>query len=166
MENTINSLTTVDPLEGQVISVVGDSYRVIISGKQTNGAYAVIDMLVPPGAGPGPHAHAHIQESFYVLDGEIEVKTETKTYTAKKGSFVNIPMGGMVHCFKNKTDTVAHLLCTVTPSGLEEFFEEIGKPIPTGTFLPPPVMTAEAIEQLQKIAEKYGQKLFPPDYLG
>ncbi|WP_158795318.1 cupin domain-containing protein [Pedobacter sp. L105] len=162
----IPSLTTVGPQEGQVLSVVGDSYRVIISGKQTNGAYAVIDMLVPPGAGPGPHSHAGIQESFYVLEGEIEVKTETKTYIAKKGAFVNIPMGGMVHCFKNKTDQVAQLLCTVVPSGLEEFFQEIGKPIPAGTFLPPPELTHEDIEQLKKIAEKYGQKLFPPDYLG
>ncbi|MEJ7663753.1 MAG: hypothetical protein WKG07_31590 [Hymenobacter sp.] len=33
---------------------MGDTYRVIASGEQTGGAYAVIDMLVPPGGGPAP----------------------------------------------------------------------------------------------------------------
>jgi len=82
--------------------VVGDSYRVVITGKETEGAYAVIDMLVPPNGGPGPHAHTAFQESFHVLEGEIEVKTENGTYTAGKGSFVNIPLGGLIHCFKTK----------------------------------------------------------------
>ncbi len=134
----IDNIITIDEKEGQNISVVGDTYRVILSGKQTAGAYAVIDMLVPPGGGPGPHSHTDIQESFYVVDGEIEFKTETGKYPAKKGAFVNIPKGGEVHCFKNNSDTVAHLLCTVIPSGLDEFFLEIGTPIPAGAFLPPP----------------------------
>jgi len=166
MEYINNSPTVVNAQDGQTLSVAGGAYRVIISGKQTNGTYAVIDMLVPPENGPAPHSHADIQESFYVVDGEIEVKTEAKTYIAKKGTFVNIPFGGMVHCFKNKSDTVAHLICTVMPSGLEEFFQEIGKPVPEGTFLPPPVLRPEDIERLQALAVKYGQKVFPPDFLG
>ncbi|MEJ0101987.1 MAG: hypothetical protein WDO19_05240 [Bacteroidota bacterium] len=45
-------------------------------------------------------------------------------YKAIKGSFVNIPLGGKVHCFKNTTDTIAHLLCTVVPAGLDDFFRK------------------------------------------
>ena len=159
-------IITVNEDQGQSFSVVGDAYRIIISGKQTGGAYSVIDMLVPPGGGPGPHAHAEIQESFYVIDGELEFKTEAGPYTAKKGSFVNIPKGGEVHCFKNTSNTMAHMLCTVIPAGLDEFFEAIGTPIAAGTFLPPPVLTEEDIARLKSAAEKYGQKLYPPDYLG
>ena len=165
MENPKKSLTIVKAQEGTALSVVGDSYRIVISGKQTEAAYAVIDMLVPPGGGPGPHAHAGFQESFYVLDGEVEIKTEDGTYTAEKGSFVNIPLGGLVHFFKNKTDKVAHLWCVVVPAGLDDFFQEIGEPAPFGTFIPPAPMNPEAIKKLTAIAEKHGQKLFPPDYL-
>lgn len=166
MEKIKRTLTKVGPQDGQGLSVVGDSYRIVISGGETEGAYAVIDMLVPPGAGPGPHAHAGFQESFHVLDGEVEVMTEEGSYTATKGTFINIPLGGMVHCFKNKTGKVAHLWCVVVPAGLEAFFKEIGQPAPFGTFLSPPPMDQEALKRLQTIAEKYGQKLFPPDYLG
>jgi len=164
MENT-NTAITLGAQEGEYLSVVGDAYRILVSGKQTNGAFAVIDMLIPPGGGPGPHAHGAFQESFYVVDGEIEVKTKGHSYTAKNGAFVSIPVGGMVHCFKNESKEMAHILCTVVPSGLEEFFEEIGVPVAPGTFLPPPQLDEESLKKLLAIAEKYGQKLFPPDYL-
>jgi quercetin dioxygenase-like cupin family protein len=123
-------------------------------------------MLIPPNGGPGPHAHAEFQESFYVIEGEVEFKSEISTYTAKKGSFVNIPPGGIVHSFKNKADKTAHLCCLVIPAGLEAFFKEIGEPVSPGAFLPPPKMTVELLKKWQEIAEKYGQKIFPPDYLG
>lgn len=165
MENQKPAPITVGAQEGQNISVVGDTYRILAKGKQTGNAFATIDMLIPPGGGPGPHAHPDFEEAFYVVDGEVEVKSEAGTYIAKKGSYVVVPKGGVVHCFKNKTDQVAHLLCTVVPSGLEEMFLEIGHPVAAGEFLPPPPMDPEALKKLIPIIEKYGQQVFPPDYL-
>ena len=162
----IDNIRTVNGDQGEILSVVGDNYRIIVSGEQTQGEYAVIDMLVPPGGGPGPHSHAEIEELFYVVDGEIEFKTEAGKYIAKKGSFVNIPKGGEVHCFKNVSNTTAHLLCTVIPSGLDAFFKEVGVAVGLGVFLPPPVMSKEEMGKIVGLAEKYGQKLYPPDYLG
>lgn len=161
----IDNIITVNENQGKHLSVVGDTYRIIISGKQTDGAYAVIDMLVPPGGGPGPHAHTNIEEMFYVVDGEIDFKTESGGYTAKKGALVNIPKGGEVHSFKNTSNSIAHLLCTVIPAGLDDFFEEIGRPVAAGTFLPPPEMNEEDLKSLKISAEKHGQKLYPPNYL-
>ena len=165
MDNLKKPALIVKADSGKGLSVVGDSYRIVMSGKETNGAYAVIDMLVPPNGGPGPHAHASFQETFHVLNGEIELKTENGIYTAGEGDFVNIPLGGIVHCFKNKTQKIAHLWCVVVPAGLEAFFEEIGNPIEFGKFETPPALTKEDAKRLQQIAEKYGQQLFPPDYL-
>ena len=79
---------------------------------------------------------------------------------------INIPLGGMVHCFKNKAEKPAHLWCMVMPAGMEKMFVEIGRPVEAGTFLPPPEMTPELAGKFKSIAEKYGQKLYPPDYLG
>jgi len=161
-----NKIITVNEDQGKYLSVVGDTYRIIISGKQTDGAYAVIDMLVPPGGGPGPHAHKDIQEMFYVVDGEIDFKMEEGSYTANKGSFVNIAFGGAVHSFKNTTNKVAHLLCTVVPAGLDSFFEEIGKPVEPDQFLSPIAPTIDELNKLKSLAERYGQKLYPPYFLG
>ncbi|GAB3892039.1 hypothetical protein GCM10028803_04460 [Larkinella knui] len=162
---TKNHPLTRDPKEGKTVSVVGATYRILVSGDDTQGAFATIDMIVPPGGGPGPHAHAAFAETFYVIDGEIEVKSEAGRYVARKGSFIHIPKGGMVHGFKNKTGEMAHLLCTVVPAGLEKFFEEIGQPVEYGQFLPAPPMDQADVKKLQEIAGRYGQQVFPPDYL-
>lgn len=165
MENSKKRPVTIGTADGENISVVGDTYRILVSGNQTGGAFATIDMLIPPNGGPGPHAHPDFEESFYVISGEIEVKSEFGTYNATKGSFINIPKGGVIHAFKNKTSETAHLLCTVVPAGLETFFEEVGKPVALGKFLPPPPMDPESARKLQELAEKHGQKVYPPDYL-
>ena len=156
---------TVDPKGGEILSVVGGNYRILVSGKQTNGAFSTIEMLVPPQNGPGPHSHADFYESFYIIDGEVEVHSEAGSYTAKKGSFVVVPKEGIVHYFKNVSDKMAQLLCMVVPAGLDEFFEEIGDPVAAGEFLPPPSMDAESIKNLLAIAQKHGQLLYPANFL-
>lgn len=158
-------ISTISNEEGQNYSIAGNAYRILVSGEQTDGSYAVIDMLVPPGGGPGPHSHKDIQEMFYVVDGEIEFKMEGGKYIAKKGSFVNIPFGGKVHGFKNTSNNIAHLLCTVVPAGLDSFFKEIGKPVEPGVFLPPSKLSEEELNKLILIGERYGQKFYPPGFL-
>ena len=67
MDNSHPLPITVDPKGGEILSIVGDNYRVLVSGKQTNGAFATIDMLIPPQSGPGPHSHADFYEHFMLL---------------------------------------------------------------------------------------------------
>jgi quercetin dioxygenase-like cupin family protein len=165
MAHSTKSHKLVKETDGQALSVVGDSYRLVLTGKDTGGAFAVIDMMIPPGGGPGPHAHPNFEETFYVLDGEIELTTEEATFTARKGDFVTIPTGGMVHFFKNKSDDIARLWCVAVPAGLEELFLEIGRPAKFGQFLPPPPMNANAMKKLEAVAERHDQQIFPPDYL-
>ncbi len=163
MDTKRNPLTR-GPKEGKTVSLVGATYRILVGGDDTQGAFATIDMLIPPGGGPGPHAHAAFAETFYVVDGEVTVQSEASSYVARTGAFIHIPKGGIVHCFKNKTDKLAHLLCTVVPAGLEKFFEEAGQPVDYGEFCPNPPMNKDELNKLQETAARHGQQLFPPDY--
>ena len=43
--------------------------------------------------GPGPHAHERQVDSFYVLDGELEVMVDGTTHTAGPGTLVSVPVG-------------------------------------------------------------------------
>ena len=47
---------------------------------------------------------------------------------------------------------------------MEKMFKEVGKPVAENTFLPPPHMNPEEQKQVQSIAKKYGQKLYPQNY--
>ena len=122
METTTNQLLTTAPQEGQTLSVVGDTYRLLVTGEQTDGDYAMIEMRVPPGSGPGPHEHPAFHETYYILEGEVLFQFEDKSIRAKPGQLVSIPKGGGVHRFQNVSSANARMMCTVVPAGLDTFF--------------------------------------------
>ncbi len=137
------TLARADAPDGrQHISVAGDTYTTLLSGQDTGGRFTLIDMHVPPGGGPPPHRH-DFEETFSILDGEIEVTFRGATSVARAGDTVNIPANAP-HAFRNASDAPARMLCVCSPSGLEEFFAAIGDPVDSRT-APPPVLDEAAI---------------------
>ncbi len=160
-----SAIQIVDKEKGKRLGVAGGNYRVIVPGEDTGQRYAVIEMTVPPGGGPPPHAHPDTHETFYVLEGEVEFKTEQGKTVVSQGGFVTIPLGGAIHCFKNVSDSFVKLLCTVMPAGLEKIFEAIGQPVEENEFLPIAEMTEERKKLLKHLDEFHGQKTYPANYL-
>jgi mannose-6-phosphate isomerase-like protein (cupin superfamily) len=101
----------------------GDRYTFLVTGAQSDGAYFIMEALVPPEGGPPPHIHHREQESFYVLEGTLEIRMGDRVVQASAGDFVHIPCG-MVHCFHNTGASTARLLLIFSPGGIERFFEE------------------------------------------
>jgi quercetin dioxygenase-like cupin family protein len=145
------------------VALVGDVYTILVTGEQTGGRYALIDMLVPPGGGPPPHRH-DFEEMFHVLEGEVEVLFRGARSAAQAGATVNIPANAP-HAFRNVADRPARLLCMVTPPGLEQFFLEVGDRVATRTG-PPPVLDeparAERLARAMRLAPKYKNEFLPP----
>lgn len=88
-DDATRTLTLADPDNPQLphLGVVGDTYTTLISGLDTHGQYALIDMLIPPGSGPPPHRH-DFEEGFHVLEGEIEVTLRDTSSRASVGQTV------------------------------------------------------------------------------
>jgi quercetin dioxygenase-like cupin family protein len=148
--------------EGRTIAVVGDVYRFLATGEDTEGKYAMWEAIVPPGGGPPPHVHSREQEGFYILEGEITVLVGDKRLVAGPGMFANMPVGSL-HSFKNETDRPARMLISVAPAGLEQMFFEVGQAVPAGaTTAPPP--TKEEIEKMLAIALRYGVEIRLPGH--
>lgn len=140
--------------------MVGDVYRVLATGEQTGGVYALCESRVLPGGGPPPHIHHREDEWFFVLEGEITFTVDGKTFTAKAGSFVAGPRG-VPHAFKNLGNAPARMLIHVTPPGFEQFMAEFAVSVPSFDAPPAPVTPAD-IERLLVVAPKYGIELLPP----
>jgi quercetin dioxygenase-like cupin family protein len=140
------------------LAVVGDTYTVLLSGEQTGGRFAMLDMLIPPGGGPPPHRHS-FEECFRVLAGSIEVHMrDLPPMRLEAGDCANIPANAP-HAFRNTADAPARLLCTVAPAGLESFFAEFGDPVPTRTSAAPELSDVERRNRLARaaaIAPNYG----------
>jgi len=146
--------------QGRTVSLVGDVYRFLATGEDTNSKYTLIEALVSPGGGPPLHIHSREEEGFYILEGDITFTINGERLVATAGMFANMPVG-TPHSFKNETNKLAKMLATVAPAGLEKMFMEIAVPLAEGatTALPP---TKEDIEKLLAIAPKYGIEIRLP----
>jgi quercetin dioxygenase-like cupin family protein len=148
------------PAEGRTVAIVGDVYRFLATGEDTNGKYALLEAIVSPGGGPPPHVHSREEEGFYVLEGEITFTVDEQRLVAGPGTFANMPVG-TPHSFKNESSRPARMLVSLVPAGLEKMFFEIAVPLPEGstTALPP---TREDIAKLLAVASRYGIEIRLP----
>jgi len=148
------------PPQGRTIAVVGDVYRFLATGEDTDGKYALWEAFVPPGGGPPPHVHSREEEGFYVLEGEITFVVGDRRHVATAGTFANMPVG-TPHAFKNESDRPARMLISVAPAGLEAMFFEVGQSVAPGARTAPPP-TKEEIEKLLAAAPRYGIEIRLP----
>jgi quercetin dioxygenase-like cupin family protein len=152
------TLTLARPNDSELphIGIVGDTYTILLTGKDTGGRYCLIDMHIPPGGGPPPHRH-DFEESFTLLEGELEFIFRGKKSVCRAGETVNIPSNAP-HQFQNKADQAARLLCICSPAGQEDFFLAVGVPVASRT-MPPPKPDAAAMaafkEKSEALAPKY-----------
>jgi quercetin dioxygenase-like cupin family protein len=146
--------------EGRSIWAVGDRYTIKCGGNETRGAFALIEVWVPPGNGPPPHVHTREDEAFYVLEGELMFEADGRRFTASVGAWVTLARGSL-HYFRNTGTTPARVLIMVTPSGLENFFLEVGREAPEGSS-EPVVPSAEDMKKVIETAPKFGLQVHPP----
>jgi quercetin dioxygenase-like cupin family protein len=154
------AMTGADDGKPQHIGLVGDTYTITVAGKDTGDRFCVIDMHVPPGGGPGPHRH-DFEETFIVLEGEIEVTFRGSKSTVRAGETVNVPSNAP-HQFHNAFSKPARMICICSPAGNERFFAEVGVPVATRTTAPPKLNEqemAEFLEKAKKLAPKYRTEL-------
>src|SRR3954453_4665663 len=123
------------------IGLAGNTYTTLLTGADTAGRYCLIDMHVPPGGGPAPHRH-DFEESFTVLQGEIEATFRGDRVTVRSGETIHIPANAP-HRFENTSKEPARLLCLCSPAGQEEFFAEVGVRLSSRTEPPLPMNSAE-----------------------
>lgn len=165
-DDPARNLTLARPEEDQALphlGVVGDTYTILLTGKETAGRYCLIDMHIPPGGGPPPHRH-DFEESFTLLEGEIEATFRGEKSVVRAGETLHIPANAP-HQFHNVSDLPARLLCLCAPAGQEEFFLAVGIPVADRTTAPPPLdeaAQAAFIAKSQALAPQYKTELLMP----
>lgn len=157
-----NKATINIPPQGRTVAVVGDVYRFLATGEDTDGRYALWEAIVPPGGGPPPHVHSREEEGFYVLEGEIKFTVNGERVVATAGTFANMPVG-TPHSFKNESDKPARMLISVAPAGLEQMFFDVGVPLTEGATTAA-LPTKDEIEKLLAVAPKYGIEIKLPGH--
>jgi quercetin dioxygenase-like cupin family protein len=111
--------------------------------EDTNSHYAMFEMTDTVGGSAPAHSHPW-EETFYILEGELEVLIGNRYETISAGAVAHFPANA-VHAFKI-VSPVARVLIIVSPTIAEAFYREAGARITS--FPPDPIV-------VQEICEKY-----------
>ena len=125
------------------------------TGQTTNGAFGLVENLMPPGFSSPYHTHHLEDEAFYVLEGDMAIVCDGEWTIAGPGTYVFGPRE-IPHGFKVVGNVPARMLLLCAPSGFEHFVLEMSEP---ATDLPP---SPPDMAKLMRLAAKYKVDILGP----
>jgi quercetin dioxygenase-like cupin family protein len=111
--------------EGDSVSLRGTEVTFKVRGDQADGA-SCLEFAAAPGFDTGLHVHSKLEETFYVLEGEFELRAGEEVRRALPGSVMFVPPG-VPHGFSNPTGAPAKLLLVMSPADFDRYFVELAE---------------------------------------
>jgi len=139
---------------GRAISIGRMKFYSKMTADDTQGAYTVMEALVPPDSGSGLHRHWSFDEAAHIVDGKFECHIDGKETTLGANESVYWPRGA-IHKFRNLGPGDGRILFICSPGRIfEDFIEQVSSShVPTGTANSGPAVDFRAI------ASKFGIEL-------
>src|SRR4028118_1467044 len=132
------------------LSLLGVNITFLASAQDTGGQWSLLEYTAPPQfKGPAPHWHRQTTEAFYIVEGQLCMQIGERVFEAQPGSFVLVAPGEP-HVWSNPQTAPCKFLVFVSPSGLENYFEEVAKLMQTEATWPPADMS-----KVVALAEKF-----------
>jgi len=145
MEQTrFKSYASQKPTVENSIHYIAHTFSFLATGKDTGGAFSLMHCYFRKGFTAPSHYHKLEDESFFILEGEIDFYVGDTKVKAGAGEFIMLPKN-IPHHFDLITET-AKALMLITPAGFEIFFEEFGKPAKTLDL--PPIPTTNPRKEM------------------
>jgi quercetin dioxygenase-like cupin family protein len=120
------------PGDGRSFSVGFDRVTVRIEAAATQDAFSLVEYEAAPGI-PGPPLHIHrvVQETFFILDGEVEFRAAGRKEVLTRGAVAFVPPG-IPHTFANVGAGPARWVGIFAPGRYVAILEELGRAFPGG----------------------------------
>jgi quercetin dioxygenase-like cupin family protein len=113
----------VDAGEGRSVSLRGTRVEFKVESDSAAGA-SLTEWDALPGFDTGLHVHERLEETWYLLSGELEFRVGEETFTAGPGASVFVP-AQVPHAFANRSDDNATFLLAMSPPGHDRYFDEL-----------------------------------------
>lgn len=102
--------------------MANDEYTGVSVGKDaTGGEYIVSTGIIGPGGFIPDHYHKWEDQTFHILEGELDTKIGDEVFQAKAGDSIHCPRG-VSHYMKNNGENPAKLLSYIFPGEWAEDF--------------------------------------------
>lgn len=112
----------------EAVAFLGGRIDVRLTSEHTRGWLCIHDSRLPQGTASPLHVHPNDDESFVVLEGQVEYFLDGERVLAGAGDALHIPRG-VPHAFRVLSPEGARILGIGTPAGHERFFALAGDPV-------------------------------------
>ena len=119
--------------DDSIIWMTENEYTKIIVGKDaSNSEYVISEGIIEPEGFVPDHYHKWEDQTFHVIEGELEAKIGDETMKIGVGDSIHCPKG-ISHYMKNVGKTNAKLISYIFPGDwAEEFFQETSRQTKSG----------------------------------
>jgi mannose-6-phosphate isomerase-like protein (cupin superfamily) len=119
----------------------------------------VLEATLPLGASPPLHVHEDLDDTWFVIDGEMIVRCGDEERTVGAGHWVSLPRG-VPHTFLVTGDRDARILLVHDNPSFRDFVRDVGVPadervVPTAPAFPP-------LDELARIAASHDMAIVGP----
>jgi quercetin dioxygenase-like cupin family protein len=111
--------------EGRSVRLGGTTVGFKVESDRAAGA-SLTEWEAVPGFDTGAHVRERLEETWYVLDGELEFRVGGETFTAAAGATVFVPPH-VPHAFANRSGRPARFLLILSPPGHDRYFDELAE---------------------------------------
>ena len=111
------------PRGGDEVTALGSTYHSKTDGAHVADAYSLMEEEFWAETTP-LHAHPDAEESFYVLEGRVELWSDGITSEASSGAFIVVPRG-TPHALRRLSADPVRILTIVSPPGFERIFAAV-----------------------------------------
>lgn len=159
MTTTPPPLTVLQPGQGSSgnLGTIGVDFK--LWGEDTGGAVSVVEHPFPVGALVPPHLHTLEDEYSIVTEGAIGFRSGEREVVLEEGGYITKPRGEM-HAMWNAGSTPARMIEIISPSGFENFFQELSDLLSSG-----PPSEGDVLALADKYGLQFGQPEWVPDII-
>jgi quercetin dioxygenase-like cupin family protein len=115
---------------GIPLTVLGDRVLLKFTSPDTNGLFTLTEQFNAPGTGIPLHRHTREDETFWVLEGQVEFVVADTTTIVEPGGVIYAPRG-VAHSFRAVSAMPSRMLVHIAPAGMETMLEELSQ-LPDG----------------------------------
>lgn len=138
----------------------GSLLTFLATSEDTEGQFALIEMVGRKGNVPPPHIHHREDEIFYLLEGELTVSVGERRFKATPGTMVFLPRN-VPHSFTIDSEQ-GRMLVLLTPGGFEGWFRDFSVPATAMTLPPVEEVGYSEVQKMLDAAPGYGLEFVLP----
>lgn len=112
----------------------------------------VLEMTLPLGSSAPLHVHHHLDDTWYILDGEMLVRCGDDTHLVGAGHWVSMPRG-VPHTFRVVGEHDARILLVHDNASFRDLVRDLG--VPAQTHVVPAQPEFPPMDELARIAESH-----------